>query len=175
MLTQFSYSNTDVSWHFDEKEVEKKIDNIITAFEDNDQKYIGVNIGKNFITQKGYFFDFLGNSLVEYNFLTGEIIWEGVSKVKLAHLIQIGYFPNKNLTLAIYEEGQNIVVFDKYGTFLFEINSPNGFNLQYFQEFPDYIAVVGEGDQNQADKYGRTQFNFKLDLEEKELIKVGIA
>ncbi|MDR0299912.1 MAG: hypothetical protein LBI13_07555 [Streptococcaceae bacterium] len=173
MLTEFSYTNANINWFYEGKKIEKKLNNIIDAVVD-EQGYVKVETGINFITQAGYFYDYYGNILIRYDLEAGEVEW-AKNKLVFSELVQVGYFPSKNVTLIIYENGQKLSALDSEGNKIFELDSPKEFSLQYFQEFPNYVAIVGDGEENQADKYGRTQFNFKLDFETKKFVKLGLA
>ncbi|MEG1487792.1 hypothetical protein [Lactococcus sp.] len=178
MIENLEFLNNVVSWEYKGDSVQKKLNNIIFVSEDSTNGYIKIETGENFVTDLVYYFSYTGKILLEYNLKTGEIIWEKGKKerrAKLYNLENVSYFPQKNMTLAIYGENTDIQVYDKDGNIVIAFKAPKYFKLEYFQEFSNYVTVVGTGSMDQADKYGRTSYNFKLNFEDDILEKIDIS
>ena len=94
----------------------------------------------------------------------------------IENLIQVGYFSNKQLLLIMYGSNEREVVgLDIEGNFLYNIDSPIGYKMIYFQETSDNVLIVCDGDENHKDKYGRSRMNFELDILTGKLILKGLA
>ncbi|WP_332651807.1 hypothetical protein [Lysinibacillus sp. 54212] len=179
MIRNLQYSKEQVSWNFRQKEVNVKLNNVIFASEDKENNYIRIDSGENFETKKVYLFDFIGNLLMSYDIEKGHMAWKYNSSEKemdIQNLLQVGYFPQKNMFLTMYQgKNREVAAFDLNGDFLFEVIKPEGFEMMYFQEFKDYVSVVCDGDDSQVDKFGRRRFNFQLNADTGYLTKEGLA
>lgn len=179
MISNLQYSKEQVSWTFRRKEVNLKLNNVIFASEDTENNYISIDCGGKFETKKVYLFDFSGNLLLNYDIEKGHIVWKynfSEKEMVIHNLLLVGYFIQKNIFLIMYQgKHREVGAFDLNGDFLFEVIKPEGFEMMYFQEFPDHVSVVCDGDDSQIDKFGRGRFNFKLDVETGYLTKEGLA
>lgn len=173
------YSSELISWTFNEEKIEIKLNNVFFASYNEESKLVYAEVGKNFIKTSVHYFELDGTCRMIYNLETGEIKWlhQGISKfLKFDELVQVGYFPFKNLLLVMLNKlRKDVIALDLDGEFLYEVEKPLGYEILYFQEFPSYIAVVCEGDKNHEDQYGRSRFNFKLHLTTGILEKEDLA
>ncbi|GFH41959.1 hypothetical protein Hs30E_05100 [Lactococcus hodotermopsidis] len=172
MLDDLNYTTNKVEWSFETAIIEKDLDDIITATENTSNHYVYVETGKNFVAQVGYFFDFSGVLLLSFDLEKGVLNWSTGNSIQNYDFSQVGYFPSKNMTTILVNNG--VLIFDSMGNKLFLISSPVDYSLEYFQEFPDYISVVATSIKN-ADKYGRTQYNLKINVDSKKLENVNLA
>lgn len=173
------YNNDLISWNYGQNTIKIEIKDIFFTSYNEETKLIYAETGQNFIKQSVLYFDLDGNNVMNYNFETGEINWmyhEISNHLKFDELIQVGYFPLKNLLLIMLNKSKrDVIALDLDGEYLYEVEKLIDFEMLYFQEFPDYIAIVCEGSKNQEDKYGRNRFNFKLNLDTGILDKEDLA
>lgn len=180
MISNITYTQNQISWVFNEKQYSKEIENIIFANANTNNEVIKVEVGKNFQSCEFYTFDGVGNMIEYHNLKTGDIKFVNKDNEKthinIEELIAVGFYLEKGLIAILHKFEENeIMLLNINGKKIFESISPEGFKMKYFQEFPEYITVVGEGDEKHLDQFGRGLFNFKIDLNEKKLVKIGLA
>ncbi|WP_429951494.1 hypothetical protein IGJ55_003335 [Enterococcus sp. AZ170] len=162
------YNNELISWTLDGEKIDIKLNKVFFASYNEESKLIYAEVGKNFIITSVHYFEVDGTCRMKYNLETGEINWlyQGISKfLTFNELIQVGYFPLKNLLLVMLNKiRKNVIALDLEGEFLYAVDKPVDYEILYFQEFPLYIAFVCEGNTNHEEQYGRSRFNFKLNL-----------
>ncbi|WP_429953923.1 hypothetical protein [Enterococcus sp. AZ192] len=178
-MKNLTYSSKIISWNCGRCTNKIELSDIFFASYNEKTKLIYAETEQNFIKQGVLYFDLDGNTVMNYNFETGEINWmhhEISNHLKFDELIQVGYFPLKNLLLIMLNKSKrDVIALDLDGEYLYEVEKPIDFEMLYFQEFPDYIAIVCEGNKNQEDKYGRNRFNFKLNQDTGILDKEDLA
>ncbi|MEK3952114.1 MULTISPECIES: hypothetical protein [Psychrobacillus] len=179
MINNLLYNSHLVSWVFEGKEVGINIENLFFASVDENNEYVYVNAGENYIKDKVYYFNFDGTLKMYYDLFTGSIKWdykEEKQTLVIKDLIEIGYFPKKEIILVLFNEDKREVIgLNLAGEYLYEIEKPVGYRMMYFEEFPDNVAVVCDGGELQEDRFGRSRTNFLLNQDDGTLYKGNLA
>nr|WP_315528685.1 hypothetical protein [Carnobacterium maltaromaticum] len=179
MIRNFHFDFAQVNWLFKGREINIKMENIIFSSIDKINNQVSVKVGKNFISESEYYYDFSGNLLFELHKMNGEIKWchnGELFKQTVLNIENIGFYTNKGIILIMYKANENEAFFvDLKNEFSHEINKPKGFQLAYFEETKNNILIVCNGDTEKTDKFGRYQKNFILDISTGELQENGIA
>lgn len=178
-MNNLEFSNDTVEWTFSSKKIKIQLDNVIMSSVDEINNYIIIQIGEKFITKEIHIYDFSGNKLLYCNKNSGVIDWiiDGKNRsMEITNILNIGLFLKKKAIIVMYlaneKEG---IIFDLEGEFVAELEKFPNYEMEYFQEFPDYISVVMEGNKETEDKYGRSSKNFKINILTGELEEVGLT
>ncbi|UFT98803.1 hypothetical protein KO561_16640 [Radiobacillus kanasensis] len=179
MIDKLFYQSNQVSWSFLDKKVSVELDHIITASENTTNRYIIIDTGEKFISTRVYYYSFDGNLLMMYDLPKGLLEWSfngHINKITTEELRDVGYFiSNKTILIMSQLEKTNITALNLNGDYLYEISSLEGYEMKFFQELPEHVSIVCDGDTNHIDKFGRNRVNFKLDISTGKLSKGGIA
>lgn len=180
MIENLNYDKSEISW-FNKKEIKLKIEKIEYASYDKINNYIRIEIGAGFISEKYLYYDVDGNKIMECN-AKEEFLWWKIGNVekiiRVKNLIYVPFYLKKKIIIIQTEDENKIFhgkIFNLKGEFLFEVIPPPDFTIWYFSEDEDGVYVACDGDKKYADSSGRTSYNFKIDLSNGVLSKVGLA
>lgn len=179
MVENLQYSLDSITWTYNGKDITLNLDNIIFASEDINNELVIIETGENFQTRKVFSSRLDGQIEEQHDIDNGCAEWvynNQKKEISINGLLVVGYYPRKGIILIMHEStNREVIALDLDGEYLFEFKSPEGFKMLYFQEFPEYVTVVCDGDTNHVDKLGRGMFNFKIDITNGGLEKVGLA
>lgn len=167
-----------VSWIYNLKEISIEIEDAFFVSKSDETELITINAGKDFISKKIYYYDYNGNFILSYDLELGIITWvyQGLKNLNINNLKHVGFYPqNQRIFILCQNEKQELHGYNLDGKLLFSVNDPPGFEMRYFVQIDDQIAVVCDGDQNQQDGYGRFRFHFLIDIDNGRLTKGTLA
>lgn len=176
MIENLLVNSNEVTWSFGNKIIKIELDNVFYASSDEENEYISIECGTNFIKDSVYFYDFNGELQFSYILSLGVLNWNtsNVEKsLEIKNLKDVGYFPQKQRVFVL--AGDCVQGYDLLGEFLYNIKSPNGYKMIYFGEYKDSLFVVCDGDKNHEDKFGRFRVNFIIDKDSGNLTKGELA
>lgn len=180
-MENFEFNEKIVKWKLNNKDFSVKSEKIYMAYPDEINKTIVIDTGENFICSKKIICDFSGNLLGISNFSdnTVSVFFDTEKKhIKFKNLLDTGFFYNNNIILilsSVDKKNKKITALKNNGDYLYEILPPPGFSFYYFQENQNNIFVVCTADVAHQDEFGRSDFNFKIDLKTGYLVKEGLA
>lgn len=170
--------NGTAKWEYKGKDIVVRNINIMYAFE----------YGKDMVMLKikdqdskiGFvLYDIIGEFILSYMVETGEIILENNNRIYLDNLVSIEYSKQNKKIVALTGTGENgnkLVIMDYIGKILADIPTPYGYKFYYTKNMEDEIIVVCQGISNATmDKYGRNDWNFKIDLENYYVERISIT
>ncbi|MBP4075301.1 hypothetical protein EZ054_04845 [Enterococcus faecalis] len=178
-MKNLKYSKDFIEWIFKNKKIKIPINNIILASEDEQNDYIIIETGENFISSKIYYYDFSGNQLLFCDKKEGLIVWNvdgSQHSLEFSGILNIGFFLKKKVIAIMYLASEKeAMIFDLKGNFICEVEKLPHYEMMYFQEYPDYISIVMEGDNETEDKYRRSIKNFHLNILTGTLQEMGLS
>lgn len=179
MVESLRIDSGKVSWIYNLKDINIEIEDAFFVSKSDETELITINSGKDFIGKKIYYYDYNGNLILSYDLELGTIVWvyQGLRKnLNISNLKDVGFFPQKQRILVLCQyEKQELHGYNLDGQLLFSVNDPPEFEMRYFVQIDDQIAVVCDGNQNQQDEYGRFRFHFLIDLDNGRLTKGTLA
>lgn len=179
MVENLRIDSGKVSWIYNLKEINIEIEDAFFVSKSDETELITINTGKDFIGKKIYYYDYNGNFILTYDLELGTITWvyQGLRKnLNINNLKHVGYYPQNQRIFILCQNGkQELQGYNLDGKLLFSVNAPFGFEMRYFVQIDDQIAVVCDGDQNQQDEYGRFRFHFLIDIDNGRLTKGTLA
>ncbi|MBO0413771.1 hypothetical protein JZO81_22275 [Enterococcus hulanensis] len=178
-MENLNFSNDLVEWTFNNEKIRVPSEHAIIASIDNLNNYVVIETGEQFITNRIYFYSFSGEQLLFCDKQNGLINWNVDSKqhnVEIPNILNIGFFLKKKVIIVMYLANEKeAIIFDLDGNFLCEVEKVSNYEMIYFQEYPDYISIVMEGNSDTEDKFKRSSKNFKLDVLTGELEEAGLS
>lgn len=113
-----------------------------------------------------------------YSLKDNTVVWYwGNEKKELQTkgLIQVGYYPKIDKIMVLLEdEKQGLEAYNIKGKREWISYAPVGYRMEYLQEHNRNVSVVCDGGKN-ADKYGRSRFNFELDISNGSMVKKSVG
>lgn len=159
--------NGIVKWKFHDKDIKVHNTDIIYAFEyANDMVMLKVK-GK---SEEIWFvlYDKEGNKILSYSVNAKEIVINKNKHLKITGLISVEYSKKYNKIIilrGIDNQEQNLIIMDYNGYEISKVKNPKGYTFVYTKNMGNMIVVVCQGNSNLTkDKYGRNDWNYRLDL-----------
>lgn len=179
MVENLKVISGNINWDFNNRNINLIIEDAFFASQNEELKMIKIDAGKNFIEKKVFYYDYNGNLELYYDLELGMIEWifQGVKhNLIVNNMEQVGFFPQKQRILILCScEKQELQGYSMMGELLFKVSNPSGFKMRYFAKMKDEIAVVCDGNKNYEDEYGRFRYNFRLNINNGNLIKGELA
>lgn len=179
MIENLNVSSGCVTWKSNERTIILNVKDAFFATEDEKLELIQVESGKNFLATKVYYYSYDGNLELYYDLNLSVVNWIYQGKQKnlfINQLKQVIFLPQKQKIFILSDgEKQELYGYNLIGDYLFKVNQPVGFKMQYFACSKDQISIVCDGDKNHEDQYGRSRYNFLLDVNNGNLSKGNLA
>lgn len=181
MIENLHASSGCVTWKSNGRNIILNVDDAFFATENEKLELIEVESGKNFIATKVYYYSYDGSLVLYYDLNLNIVNWTYQGKHKnlfINQLKQVIFLPQKQKIFILSDgdgERQELYGYNVIGDCLFKVNQPVGFKMQYFACSKDQISIVCDGDKNHEDQYGRSRYNFLLDVNNGNLSKGNLA
>lgn len=179
MIENLNVISGCVTWKNKGSNIILKIEDAFFATENEELELIHIESGKNFMASKVYYYSYDGNLELYYDLNLNIVDWTYQGKQKnliINHLKQAIYFPQKQRIFILSDgDRQELYGYNLLGDCLFKVNQPIGFKMLYFTWIKDEISIVCDGDKNYEDQYGRSRYNFLLDINNGNLSKGSLA
>lgn len=182
IVKDFIWNSNSVSWSNHEEMIELNLSNIQFATLDQQNKYVYVECGKDLSSKtQFYYFLFDGRRIFGYDKINGLISWlynERLVEVECEDILTSKLEMKDAIILVIsrdQQEKEKLTGFTLDGVLLFEKEPPKGYHFLYFSTVSNKPSVVCAGERDQADKFGRNDWHFKIDTKTGELLKSNLA
>ncbi|MFA9379378.1 MAG: hypothetical protein ACERKZ_21930 [Lachnotalea sp.] len=155
--------NGMISWIINEVKYEKKYENLIIAYLQEDNIYI--KYLNNEHCEINEYCDLSGKMIYAYNRVNG-IVTTSSTKFSVENLLSIKYTSAHNLFVAQVGRKRTdslICIFDRMGQKLLAINAPYHYKFYSLVKRCGEVDVVCQGDESTADLYGRNDWRFSID------------
>ncbi|MGP1434828.1 MAG: hypothetical protein ACTTKP_11180 [Catonella sp.] len=124
-------------------------------------------------------YDINGDLILSYVPKSSEIMI-GINKsIHLDYLISVEYSKKDKKIVAltgIKEDERKLIILDNEGNIISNIINPSGYTYYFTQNFGDKIIVVCRGNSDATvDKYGRNDWNFRVDLDNYYVERMSIT
>lgn len=173
--------NYTVSWYFNGKTIKKRFENLYFAYLNTEENYISLKIGKSFIVERVYYISFEGQEIFTFNKVDGNIRWQynkQLISINCPNTENAQIYLNNDIVVTIVLTNQldkMIKGFALDGKLLFEKEPPKGYIFKYLSTSKNLPAVVCDGGQSNADKYGRSTWHFAINTKTGDMSKVSLA
>lgn len=170
--------NGIVKWNYDGKDIVIQNANMMYAFE------YGVEMVmlqvKSQDGQYGYsIYDINGNFILSYIEDGNKIIIGNNQCIQMDTLISVQYSKKDKKIVALTgmnKDERKLLVMDYSGNVVSSILNPTGYTYDYIKNSRDTIMAVCQGNSDiTKDKYGRNDWNFRIDLNNYYVEKVSIT
>jgi hypothetical protein len=179
MINNLKVLSGEVCWIYNNIEIKLEIPNAFFASENNETNLVKIDSGKNFIESKVYYYNFEGVLVLYYDLDRFTIEWfnQGLTqKLVIDNMNQVGFFPEIKRVFVISNfVEQELQGYNINGDRVFKVNAPAGFRMLFFTKIEEEIAVVCDGNKYQEDVFGRSRFNFLLNVDNGKLSKANLA
>ena len=171
-------NNGIVKWEYNGKDIIIQNSNMMCAFEyGNEMVMLKV---KNQDGEIGFvLYDINGGFILSYVAKTGEISIGSNHFIRMDNLITVEYSRKDKKVVALIgmkERERKLVIIDYNGCELASIPNPVGYTFYYTKNLGDSIMAVCQGNSEiTKDKYGRNDWNFRIDLNNYYVEKVSIT
>lgn len=166
--------NGVISWITNDVKYEKKYENLIVAYFQEDNIYIKYLDNEH--CEINEYCDLSGKMIYAYNRVNG-IVATSSAKFIVENLLSIKYASTHNLF--VVQVGRKridslLYVLDDWGQKLLVINAPHHYTFYSLVKRSGEVDVVCQGDESTADVYGRNDWRFSVDYNTGVLNKQGL-
>lgn len=171
-------SGDRITWEFQGDIIELDIKGAFFVTTDSTENYVYIEAGKDFESDRIYYFEPDGQLNFLFDERQGEISWKFKDIKKSIHdigEINVGYYPEKERILILNTSDALIKGYNLEGELLFSVAEPRGYKMQYSSEIGERLVIVCDKEDGAEDQYGRFRVNFYLDYFSGELEKGNIA
>jgi uncharacterized protein with WD repeat len=178
MIENLTNSGDKITWKFQGNTIELDIKDAFFASTDSTEKYVYIEAGKDFQSDRSYYFEPNGQLHFFHDENQGKISWEfkGVkNNIYDIGEINVGYYPEKERIIILNISNALIKGYNLEGELLFSVPEPKGYKMQYSSILEERLLVVCDKEEGTVDQYGRFRVNFYIDSISGELEKGNIA
>ena len=169
-----------VKWEQDGEIVEIEIADVLVAKEYGlDKVYIKrLNNDKSEVNE---YYNLKGKLIYSYARKSGKVVCYDNAKLKdfiVADLISVKYCEKYKRFIAqvgIKRANSRMIVLNNVGDILYEVKSPMHYTFYSLSENGNEIEIICQGDEEMADKFGRNDWRFSIDVLTGELIKQSLS
>lgn len=171
-------NNGLIKWSYDNKEIEVQNFNVMYAWKHEDSMVM-IKI-KNKNGEVGFIiYDISGEFILSYVEGDNKLIIGNNKCVQLDTIISIDYSKKDKKIVALVNssvDGEKLVILNSDGEILSKIPNPLGYKYYFIKNDGNNIVAVCQGLSDlSADKYGRNDWNFRVDLENYYVEKISIT
>lgn len=167
-----------VKWFYNENEIIIKNPNIIYAFEYGNEM-IMLKTKNKIEGVKFILYNIKGSAILSYSLTCGEIFAGDNSRIFADDLVSVDYSNAYNKIIMIagsYLEEYKLLIFELNGDKVANIPHPKDYYFYSTKCVGDDVLVACQGISNHTkDKYGRNDWNFRIDLNNYYVEKISMA
>lgn len=169
--------NGIVKWSYNNKDIKIQNTDMMFAFEyANDMVMLKVK-GKD--SKIGFvLYNTDGTIILSYSVKAEGIIIKENKHLKINNLISVEYSKKYNKIIilrGIDDENQKLIIMDCNGDEISSIKNPVGYTFYYTKNVGNMVMVVCQGNSDLTkDKYGRNEWNYRIDLDNYYVEKLSI-
>lgn len=163
-----------VKWNNEGVEIEKRVDNAFFATVNEDKQLIYVEAGENYNQDSIFYFSYDGTLILSISKKENYVEWKFKNKN-----IEKRY---ENVSDAQIYESNIIILADETlycykinGELLFETNPDNGYKFIRLTTINNTPYVVCDGGSENADKFGRSSWNYEINIDKGVVLKKNLA
>ena len=182
---RIDYSERMVTWGWDGSEIKIELPDIIQAEYNKDENIVMVYSGENFVSKIIFYFSLAGKLLGQQNLLEGTLGWyhNGQHQIGFHYLHHLCFSPKYQRIFSIFRLSSDfglpseLEIYNLEGEKIDKIESPIGYTMMYISEISkEKLRIVCEALKEDCfDKFGRRDFYFDVELENRKWVKDGIA
>ncbi|MGL4106688.1 hypothetical protein [Clostridium sp. LP20] len=170
--------NGIVKWSYNNKDIKIQNTDMMFAFEyANDMVMLKVKGNDSKIGFILYNTD--GTIILSYSAKAEEIVIKENKHLKINNLISVEYSKKYNKIIilrGIDDENQKLIIMDCNGDEISSIKNPVGYTFYYTKNVGNMVMVVCQGNSDLTkDKYGRNEWNYRIDLDNYYVEKLSIT